>query len=157
VSDDETVTRLINYAADIWAALKGIGRELDAWNARPSYGRITVMTTVDTPTPIPSDDCPASVQWYDRLDTAIPHDKTQTSWTAEDDTGAASTAVSINPNTDLDSDDETATVHFLEGTGVFKVVATTPKGDGTDVRAESVLYDIQPGAPAVGVISLQPV
>jgi len=155
VSDDETVTRLINYAADIWAALKGIGRELDAWNARPTYGRITVMTTA-TNTPIPSDDCPARVDWYDRLDTAIPHDRTQTSWTAEDDAGAASTAVQINPNTDLDSDDETATVHFLEGSGTFKVVATTPKGDGTDVRAESGFYDIQPGAPAVGVITLAP-
>lgn len=158
---DDTVSRLIDYAADIWVALKGIGRELDAWNARPAYGIISLngvpsMTSATAPIDIPSDNCPAKVDWYDRLDTAIPHDRTQTNWSAEDDQGAASTAVSINPNLDQDSDDETATVVFLQGTGVFRVVATTPKGDGTDVRAQSGLYNIQPGAPAVGVITLEP-
>jgi|SRR5215831_4047616 len=158
---DQTVARLLDYAADIYVALKGIARELEHWNALPRYGRIFIngvesMTTVTTPTPIPSDDCPAKVDWYDRLDTSIPHDKTQTNWTAEDDTGAASTAVSVNPNSDSDSDDETATVHFLQGSGVFRVVATTPGADGADVRAQSGLYDIQPGAPAVGVITLEP-
>jgi hypothetical protein len=158
-----TAERIIDYVADIYVALKGIARELDAWNAAPRYGRIFIngvesspMTSSQTTTPIPNDNCPAKVDWYDRLDTAIPHDKTQTNWFAEDDQGQQSSAVSVNPNLDTDSDDETATVVFREGTGVFRVVATTPKGDGTDVRAESVLYDIQPGAPAVGVITLEP-
>jgi hypothetical protein len=158
---DLTVARLIDHAADIFVALKGIARELNAWNAQPAYGLIyingveSIMTTTDTPTPIPSDNCPAVVQWYDRLDTAIPHDKTQTNWSAEDDTGAISSAVSINPNLDTDSDDETATVVFVQSSGMFKVVATTPGASGP-VRAESALYDIQPGAPAVGQITLSP-
>ena len=115
------------------------------------------MTVPPTPTDIPADDCPAVVQWFDKLDTAIPHDKTQTSWSAEDDTGAVSTAVSINPNLDMDSNDETATVVFAAGTGVFRVIATTPGAGGATVRAESILYNIVPGAPAVGTITVTPV
>ena len=115
------------------------------------------MTTAPSPTPIPSDDCEATVTWYDRLDTAIPHDKTMTSWSAVDDTGAPSSSVTVNPNLDQDSDDETARVVFLAGSGLFKLVAITAKGDGTDITAESAVYDIQPGAPAVGMITLAPV
>lgn len=158
---DRTVAQLINYAADIWISLKGIAAVLDEWSSKPAYGRIFIngvlsMTTVATPTPIPSNNCPAQVQWYDRLDTAIPHDKTQTNWSAEDEAGATSSAVSVNPNLDADSDDETATVVFVQGSGQFRVVATTTGAGGATIRAESVLYDIQPGAPAVGVITLEP-
>jgi hypothetical protein len=149
----------MDHAADIYAALKGVAHELDEWNARPSYGRVTLgehMTTVETPTPIPSNDCPAQVQWFDRLDTQIPHDATQTNWSAEDETGADSTAVTVNPNLDADSNDETATVVFVSGQGQFRVVATT-QGASDTVRAQSVLYEITPGAPAVGTITLTPV
>ena len=158
MSSEDTLAKILDHVADIYVALKGIGAELDAWNRAPRYGRIFIngvlstMTTADA-TPIPSNDCPASVQWMDRLDTAIPHDKTQTNWSAEDESGAPSTAVTVNPNLDQDSDDETATVVFVQGSGQFKVIATT-QGAAGPVRAESVMYDIQPGAPAVGVITV---
>lgn len=157
---DETVRRLIDYAADIWVALKGIAQELDAWNEAPAYGKIFVngvesMATADT-TPIPANDCPAKVQWYDRLDTAIPHEKTDTSWSAEDENGNASPAVTVVPDLG-DASDETATVTFSQGQGMFKVVATTAGAGGAPVRAESTMYDIQPGAAAVGVITVEPV
>jgi hypothetical protein len=161
VGQDETVKRLIDHAADIWVALKGIAHELDLWNALPAQGTISIngvvsMTTTDVPTNIPSDNCAAKVDWFDRLNTAIPHDKTQTNWSAEDDTGAPSSAVSINPNLDQDSDDETATVVFVASSGLFKVVATTDGASGP-IRAESAVYNIQPGAPAVGMITLSPI
>jgi hypothetical protein len=150
--------RILDYCADIWVALKGIGAELDAWNRQPRSGTIYIngvpsMTTTDTPTDIPTDDCPAVVDWQDRLGTSIQHDKTQTSWSAEDGTGSTSSAVTVNPNADQDSDDETATVHFLVGTGQFKIVAVT-QGDAGPVRAESALYNIVPGAPVVGTITV---
>ena|SRR5215472_12791628 len=83
MTSDQTSQRLIGYVSDIWLALKGIAAELDAWNAAPASGRIFVngvalMVAPPAPIDIPADNCPAVVQWYDKLDTAIPHSKTQT-------------------------------------------------------------------------------
>jgi hypothetical protein len=155
------VRRLLDYAADIYVALKGIGEVLEEWNAQPRSGTVTIgkvvlMTQTETPTPIPANDVPAVVQWFDRLGTELQHSATDTTWSAEDQSGAPSSAVTINPNLDNDSDDETATVVFSASTGQFKVVATTPGASGTTVRAESPLYEIQPGAAAVGQITLSP-
>lgn len=107
-------------------------------------------------TPIPAEDCSALVDWQDKFGTSVPHAKTDTTWSAEDDTGATSAAVTVNPDLDSDSDDETATVVFLDSKGLFKVVAVTA-GASAPIRAESILYDVQPGAPAVGTITLNPV
>lgn len=155
---DDTTRQLLDYCGDIWVALKGIAATLDAWNAQPRTGRITLgqeqlMTMV---TEIPAEDVPARVDWYDRLGTQIDHQKTDTTWSAEDENGAASAAVQVNPDLDADTSDETATVHFLASSGQFMVVATTPGEGGETVRAESQLYSITPGAPAVGVITLAP-
>ena len=157
---DETVNRILGHVGDIWASLKGIAWALDEYNAQPHSGTIfvrgvSIMTESETPVPIPSDDCPASVEWQDRLGTVIEHSATDTTWSAEDETGAASLAVTVNADLDSDSDDETAMVTFLQSTGQFRVVATTPGSDGP-VRAQSVLYSIEPGAPAVGTITLSP-
>jgi len=153
-----TTERILDHVADIWVALKGIAAELDAWNAQPRTGIIYIngvasMATAEEPTPIPSDDVPARVEWQDRLGTSIQHSKTDTTWSAEDAQGNPSQAVTVNPDADSDSDDETAMVVFSQSAGQFRVVATTPGEAGT-VRAQSALYDIQPGAPAVGVITL---
>lgn len=150
--------RILDYATDIWLALKGIVQELERWNTRPVSGRIYIngvesMTTSNT-VEIPAEDVPAKVDWADRLGGAIAHDKTATTWSAEDQNGAPSTAVTVDPDTDADSDDETATVTFKASTGTFRVVATTPGANG-QVRAESGFYTITPGAPAVGMISVQ--
>lgn len=151
--------RLIDLAADIYLALKEVGRQLDRWNTAPRTGRIFVngvlsMTTATPPIDIPTDPVPAVVEWRDRLDTAIPHDRTTTTWSAEDANGQPSTAVTVDPNLDSDSDDETATITFQMGTGQFKVVATTPSASQPNgvARAESALYNIVPGAPVVGTI-----
>lgn len=158
---DDTLASLLGYATDVYVALKGIAGELEAWSRLPASGHITVGTEQITPMstadalPIPSDDCPARVDWLDKLGTGLPHENTDTAWSAEDENGAASTAVTVDPDTDTDTDDETATVHFNTGAGYFKVVATTTGANG-EVRAESVLYAIQVGAPAVGVITLSP-
>jgi hypothetical protein len=154
---EETLTRLIGYATDIYVACRGIGQELEAWSRLPSYGQITVGSerymAVEQPTPIPSDDIPAVVEWQDKLGTGIEHAKTDTSWSAEDEAGTASTVVTVTPDADSDGDDETALVTFSASAGQFRVVATTAGASG-QVRAQSVLYDIQPGAPAVGTITL---
>jgi hypothetical protein len=157
-----TVSRLLDYVADIHVALKGIGQVLDEYNAQPRSGRITLGTELSQimsqppSNEIPADDVPAVVQWFDRLGTQIQHSATDTTWSAEDETGAPSSAVTVNPDLDSDSIDETATVVFSASEGQFKVVATTP-GEGGTVRAESVLYTIMAGAPAVGQITLNPV
>jgi hypothetical protein len=158
---EKTLVALLEYATDIYVALKGIADELDAWSKLPVSGYITVGTeqitrmATETATPIPADDCPATVDWQDKLGTSIEHAKTDTTWSAEDESGAASQAVTVNPDLDSDSDDETATVVFSASQGMFKVVATTPGATGT-IRAESILYEIQAGAPAVGTITLSP-
>jgi hypothetical protein len=157
-----TLERILDHVADIYVSLKAIGAELDGWNAQVRGGRITLggvsqMTIPEGPTPIPADDVPALVQWFDRLGTELQHSATDTTWSAEDASGAASQAVTVQPDLDADSTDETATVVFSASSGQFKVVATTPGEGGATVRAESTLYDIQPGAAAVGQITLNPV
>jgi hypothetical protein len=147
--------RLVGYAADIWAALKGIAAVLDGWVAAPNTGVIRMAQT-ETPTPIPANDCPAVVQWFDRLGAEIDHSATDTTWSAEDGTGAPTAVVTINPAMDADNIEETATVVFAQSSGQFRVVATTPGAGGTSVRAQSVVYEITPGAPAVGKITLTP-
>lgn len=147
--------RILDYATDIWLALKGIAQELERWNTRPVQGRIFIdgvesMTTSAT-TDIPDTDVPAKVEWADRLGGAIAHGNTTTTWTAEDAQGQPSAAVQVNADP---ADDESATVHFLAATGVFRVIASVPGENGV-VRAESALYNITPGAPSVGVISVQ--
>ena len=111
------------------------------------------MTTADM-TDIPDNDTSAHVDWQDKLGTPVPGANVATAWTAEDETGGASAAVTVTAGADNDED---ATVHFNVGQGMFKLVATTTGQDGTAVRAESGMYNITPGAPAVGVISLNPV
>jgi len=100
---------------------------------------------------IPADDTPAHVLWYDALGNQVAHDKTLTAWTAEDAVGGASSAVSVEAI--VDAEDELATVHFVQASGEFRVVATTAGASGP-VRAETPLYTIVPGAPATGVITL---
>jgi hypothetical protein len=153
---EPNVPRLIDLAADVWLALRAIGTELERWDRAPRSGRIFIngvasMATADT-IDIPDNDVPARVDWADRLGGQIAHDKTATTWSAEDASGAPSAAVTITPDTD--SDDETATVTFNASTGQFKVVATT-QGAAGEVRAESALYNIVPGAAAVGTITVQ--
>jgi len=155
-----TVERLIDYAADIWVAMKGIAAELDAWNEQPRSGIIYVngvpsVTTPASPTDIPTDNVPCRVDWMDRLGGGISHSKTDTTWSVEDNAGNPTSAVTVEPDTS-DSDEETGTCTFHESTGQFKLVATTPGANGATVRAESALYNIVPGAAAVGVITLNP-
>ena len=153
----ETVlTRIVDHVADIWLACQGIARELDQWNAAPRSGRIFIngvesMTTADI-TDIPTNDVPCRVDWADRLGGQISHDKTQTSWSVEDAEGSPFAGVTIEPDTS-DSEEETGTVTFNTSTGRFKIVATTPGANG-DVRAESGLYNIVPGAAAIGMITV---
>jgi len=109
------------------------------------------MATQDF-TDIPADDVPAHVIWYDAHGSEIAHDKTTTSWTAEDADGAPSSVVSVVPI--VDAIDEVATVTFLASSGSFRVVATTEGAGGSPVRAESLLYNVVPGAPASGTIAL---
>jgi hypothetical protein len=162
-----TAEKLIDYAADVWLALKGIAAELDAWNAAPRSGRITlnppprimigdVNMTITPGLEIPAEDVPAKVDWFTRLGTELTHDKTTTTWSVEDQDGGVSTAVSVDPNLDTDADDETALVTFNSDVGQFRLVATTPGKDAEIVRAESALYTITLGAPAIGVITLNP-
>ena len=96
------------------------------------------------------------MDWFTRLGTELTHDKTTTTWSVEDQDGGVSTAVSVDPNLDTDADDETALVTFNSDVGQFRLVATTPGKDAEIVRAESALYTITLGAPAVGVITLNP-
>ena len=154
---ENSVERILDYVADIWTALKGIGRELDAWNESPRSGRIFVngvesMTTTETPIDTPDNDVPCKVDWQDRLGGSIAHSKTDTTWSVEDDAGAPTTVVSVEPDLS-DSDEETGTVTFHSASGLFRLVATTPGSSGP-VRAQSALYNITPGAPFVGVITV---
>jgi hypothetical protein len=64
------------------------------------------------------------------------------------------TVVTVEPDVS-DTEEETGTCTFHESTGQFKLVASTP-GENGEVRAESILYNIVPGSPAVGVITLSP-
>lgn len=145
---------------DAYLAVRRLFILFDRWARTPVSGVILIngvraMTTADTtPTDIPDNDVPAKVQWADRLGDQIPGTSTQTTWSAEDETGAASQAVTVEASAD---DDESATVHFTQGTGQFKVVATTAGQGGAQVRAESGMYNIVPGAPAQGQITLNPV
>jgi hypothetical protein len=153
-----TVERLLDYATDIYLALRGIGLELDAWSQRPVAGRITVSSggsttmTVPAPIDIPTDDVPCRVDWQDRLGGDIAHSATDTTWLVVDDTGAPTTVVTVEPDLG-DSEEETGTCTFHAGAGLFQLVATTPSGSGT-IEARRALYNIVAGAPAVGVITL---
>lgn len=155
-----TIDRLVDYVADIYVALKGIAHELDAWNTTPRAGRIFLngvesMTTAEpqaTPTDIPTDDVPCRVDWQDRLGSSIEHSKTDTTWSVVDESGAPTAAVSVEPDTS-DSEEETGTCTFHASSGQFQLVATTDGADGP-IEAKSALYNIVPGAPAVGVITL---
>src|SRR5262245_41756631 len=154
-----TVERLIDYTADIWVALKGIASEFDAWNAQPHAGLIyvqgalSVMTTPETPTDIPANDVPARVDWFDKLGNPVPKSSTTTTWTVEDDTGAPSAAVSVNPTLDMDTNEETAVLVFAASSGLFRLVATTTGATGT-IHARSALYNIVPGAPTTATITV---
>lgn len=145
---------------DAYLSIRRVFLYIDRWCRSPVRGIIYVngvpsMTTTDTtPTDIPDNDVPARVDWQDRLGESIPGANTTTSWSAEDENGQASGAVQIEADA---SNDEQATVHFSQGNGQFKLVATTTGADGNQVRAESGLYNITPGAPAVGTITLSPV
>lgn len=146
--------RILDYLTDIWLAFKGIGRELERWNSRPVRGRIYIagvqsVTTADM-TNIPDNDVPAKVDWVDRLGGTIAHDQTTTTWSAEDAQGQPSAAVSVVPG----ADDESAIVQFKSSQGVFRVVATVDGANG-QIRAESGLYNITPGAPSVGTINVE--
>lgn len=156
-----TSERILDHLTDIYLSGKAIFQELEVWNQRPVRGRIYVSgvesVTTNTTVDIPNDDVPAVVKWEDRLGGDIEHSKTDTTWSAEDEAGRPSTAVSVNPELDNDSVDETATIVFRQSSGQFKVVATTPGADGQEVRAESELYNITPGAPAVGTITVSTV
>lgn len=110
------------------------------------------MTTSDTPIDIPNNNVPCQVDWQDRLGGSVPHSKTDTTWSVEDDAGAPSTVVTVEPDLS-DSDEETGTVTFAASAGLFRLVATT-MGAASEVRAQSALYNITPGAPAVGVITV---
>jgi hypothetical protein len=151
-----TPERLIDYVADIWVALKGIATELDSWNSQVRSGVITVgarMTTTEA-TDIPTDNVPCRVDWQDRLGGTIQHSATDTTWSVEDSVGNPTTVVTVEPDVS-DTEEETGTCTFHESTGQFKLVASTP-GENGEVRAESILYNIVPGSPAVGVITLSP-
>jgi len=153
------VEQVVDAIADIYAAFKRLGQALDVWNAHPRNGHITLGVTAmgqpQPPTDIPADDVPARVDWADKFGGGVPHAKTDTTWSAEDDTGAMTTVVTIDPDVDADSDDETARVVFNASSGIFRVVATTPGAGGTTIRAQTGLYNITPGAPAVGMITLE--
>lgn len=155
-----TGERILDHLTDIYLSAKAIFQELEEWNKRPVRGRIFIdgveSVTTSTTTDIPNDDVPAVVDWQDRFGGSIHHEATDTIWSAEDANGSPSTAVRINPSLDADRDDETATVVFQQATGQFRVVAIT-QGSSGQIRAESQLYNIVPGAPAVGTITVNPV
>jgi hypothetical protein len=150
--------RILDHAADILIAVRGIATELDNWNARPVRGRIfingveSVMTSPTTPTDIPDDDTTATVQWEDRFQQAEPGADITTQWEVVDENGQPSQAVSVN----AEANDEDADVVFNQGQGLFQIRATGTKG-GITAQAESALYNIKPGALAVGQIVLNPV
>jgi hypothetical protein len=106
-------------------------------------------------TDIPSDDVPCSVDWKDRFSADIPHSKTDTTWSVVDQNDDPTDVVTVEPDLG-DTEEETGTCTFHASDGVFRLVATTPSGDVT-IKAMSKLYHITPGAPAVGVITLEAV
>lgn len=152
----ETVERILDHAAIMLNAARGICAELDAWSHTVRSGTISIAgvasMTVPTPTDIPNDDVPCRVDWQDRLGGNIQHSATDTTWSAVDDSGAPTTVVTVEPDLD-DSEEETGTCTFHAGSGLFQLVATT-QGSSGPVEARSALYNIVPGAPAVGVITL---
>ena len=154
-----TTERILDYVADIYVALKGIGRELEAWNTRPVRGRIFIngqesppMTAPAAPIDVPNDDTTATVEWQDRFANAIPDDVMTTDWFAVDQAGAVSSAVNVSATLPTD---EAARVTFVEGSGQFQLKAQGTKS-GITAYAESALYNIVPGAPAQGTIVLYP-
>jgi hypothetical protein len=148
----------MDLAADVYLLLQDIGLTLDRWNSAPRRGRIQLgglMTSGPTTRPItdiPSDDIPVEVQWQDRLGANIPHSDTDTHWSVEDDQGQPFAGAHVQPILDGD-DEETGTLTFTQSSGTFRVVAETQGASGM-VRAESPLYHIRPGAPALGKITL---
>jgi hypothetical protein len=149
-----SVDRILDHLADIVQSVRGLLAELDAHSHRPVSGRILISgvesMTQPTPIDIPDNDVPCSVVWKDRLGGVDANEPT--TWSTEGETGIdASALVTVVPDA---ADSEKGTVTFHAPAGVFRVVATTPSGT-TVARAQSALYNITPGAPAVGEITVQ--
>jgi hypothetical protein len=152
-------TRIMDLVGDLFLIAEQFVTEIRRWNSAPRSGTISIagkaslpMTSPTAPTDIPDDDVPCVVEWRDRLGGVEPSDRTATTWTTEDLSGNdASSIVSVTPDP---NNDEQGTVTFHQASGQFRVVATTQGANG-EVRAQSADYNITPGAPSVGQITVQ--
>jgi hypothetical protein len=154
---DPEATWFLDLLADAVKGIRYLLSLLEWHSTRPVRGRIFVdgkeatMTSPTAPTPIPDTDVPFSVVWDDRFED-VKDESADTTWTAVDDKGVATTVVT--PTADA-TDQQKGTLSFAAGAGLFQLVAETDGVSGK-IQAKSVLYTITPGAPAVGAISVGP-